>query len=140
MLSQHRRPLAIGALAAAFMPTVVLICYLAVRSLANGEPRDLLFVASVTAAVSIPFGLVSAFVVGLPFMVILRALGRLNAILVCLGAGAIGACSLVGFEVVMIGVKSSGSVFEWLSPGVLIGSGLGSISGLAACIVCGIRL
>jgi hypothetical protein len=88
-----------------------------VRSLADG---DFYRVVALTIAVGIPISLLAVFAVGLPLVLWLRKLRRLNALTVCVGATLAGILA-IGVFIVWIG----DSGIYWCA------LGFGALSGFA---------
>ena len=132
--SQHKRSLWLGSLAAVVVPP---LCFLVseLLKLWARESANLFSGSVIFLTIAIPVALLAMVFLGLPYVLWLRARGRLNAVYLCLSSTAIGC--------VWFWLLSSLLSLDPRSPGLLQlawGAGLGLVAGAAFSLAAGLNV
>jgi len=139
--SQHTRPLVYGFIAAGLVPVVLFMGYAQVVSIATHNDNFIVLIIGIFGlVVSIP----CAFLLGAPYVLLLRQLGWLYAAPVCLGASAAGAMGLWAMSYNLNYFSSAGKQAHAMAMGAAAGALLpgaifGLVAGLSLCIASGVR-
>jgi hypothetical protein len=138
---QHTRPLSLGLAAAALVPVVLVAGYTLVAGLiAKGNIFISLIVGFFGLSVSLP----SVFLLGAPYVLLMRRLAWLNAATVCFGASLFGAVGLWVLDYHLsyfpaAGERAHHMAMNAASGALLPGACLGLVAGLSMCLVSGVR-
>lgn len=133
--AQHKRPLWLAALLTSIgAPLVYYIGALAVNVVTGGSfySEEAFRALGFVMLIGLPASVAAMFILGMPFVLLLRAIGKLSALNVSLGAAAIGA---VTFSML---IRVSGGTPEML-PEIGIGAFIGLLTGAIFSTIAGLR-
>jgi hypothetical protein len=138
---QHTRPLSYGFIACALVPVALVALYVLIGSIVVG--RDVfvfLMVILFGLVVSVP----STVIVGVPYVLLLRKLGWLYAVPVCIGAAVMGALSLWALNYHLNYFPAAGEHAHSMAISAASGSWIpgaahGLVAGFSICFASGIR-
>jgi hypothetical protein len=123
--SSHKRPLWIGVLLASMAQPLCMLLFLLLSSNHTASVIDIVLVV----AVSFPISLLAMLMLGLPYVLWLRSLNRLNSLLICAGSMAIGAISIVLLRWILSWDLRPPELAQFL-----VGAGVGLTAGIAFCV------
>lgn len=138
---QHSRPLWLGFLSCALLPVLLLVVPLMFSK------EGMIVPAALVALIAIPISLAATLCIALPFILLLRKFGRLDALWVCLAGLLVGAAVFAAFNYnfnyfpeMQDHALARWSAWQSAKSGAFSGGVLGLLSALALCLGAGIRL
>jgi len=138
---QHSRPLMLGVLAGAVVPTLLLSALLMV------SPDRVMIPVLLVVVIALPISFAASFAAGLPLALWLRSRGWLSAIPLCAAGLLIGACVMATFNYQFnywpqMNDQSLARWIAWNSAkkGAVSGAVLGCIAAAAFCFGAGIAV